>query len=148
VQAGSDRLTAKARRLIHLGNGSFFVPVRRVTPTCPAQAQKSESPTALRDIITLPIITLPISREWLHFLRIFSSLWNVDEFGLLFTSLHDRNLNAVEIRWPFRLGLQGCIVDRSQDLSWQRTFGHGREIVPEMLQRGSADDDPVVAFGV
>src|SRR6202163_4064912 len=36
-----------------------------------------------------------------------SSLWNVDEFGLLLTSLQDRNLNAVEIRWPFRLGLKG-----------------------------------------
>ena len=55
--------------------------------------------------------------------------------GLLFTSLQDRNLNAVEIGWPFRLGLQGCIVDRSQDIGWQRTFGHGRKIVPELLQR-------------
>ena len=50
------------------------------------------------------------------------------------TSLHDRNLNAVEIGRPFRLCLQRCIVDRSQDMGWQRTFGHGREIVPEMLQ--------------
>jgi hypothetical protein len=40
----------------------------------------------------------------------------------------DRNLNAEEIGWPFRLGLEGCIVDRSQDIGWQRTFGHGREI--------------------
>ncbi len=31
----------------------------------------------------------------------------------------DRNLNAVEIGWPFRLGLEGCIVDRSQDIGWQ-----------------------------
>ena len=30
----------------------------------------------------------------------------------------DRNLNAVEIGWPFRLGLEGCIVDRSQDIGW------------------------------
>jgi hypothetical protein len=29
------------------------------------------------------------------------------------------NLNAVEIGWPFRLGLEGCIVDRSQDIGWQ-----------------------------
>ena len=54
------------------------------------------------------------------------------------TSLQDRNLNAEEIGWPFRLGLQGCIVDRSQDIGWQRTFGHGRKIVPEMLQRRGA----------
>ena len=31
----------------------------------------------------------------------------------------DRNLNAVEIGWPFRQGLEGCIVDRSQDIGWQ-----------------------------
>ena len=31
----------------------------------------------------------------------------------------DRNLNAVEIGGPFRLGLEGCIVDRSQDIGWQ-----------------------------
>jgi hypothetical protein len=37
---------------------------------------------------------------------------------LRFTSLQDRNLNAGEIGWPFRLGLQGCIVDRSQDIGW------------------------------
>ena len=60
----------------------------------------------------------------------------------------DRNLNAVEKGWPFRLGLQGCIVDRSQDIDWQRTFGHGRKVVPEMLQRGGADDDAIIAFGV
>jgi hypothetical protein len=60
----------------------------------------------------------------------------------------DRNLNAVEIRWPFRLGLQGRIVDRSQDLGWQRAFGHGRKIVPEVLQRRGADDDAIIAFGV
>src|SRR5258708_38883874 len=35
------------------------------------------------------------------------------------TRLSDRNLNAVEIGWPFRLGLEGCIVDRSQDIGWQ-----------------------------
>src|SRR6266478_1387937 len=64
------------------------------------------------------------------------------------TSLQDRNLNAVEIGWPFRLGLQGCIVDRSQDIGWQRTFGHGRKIAPEMLQRRGADDDTIIAFGV
>ena len=63
-----------------------------------------------------------------------SSLWNVDEVGLLLTSLPDRNLNAVEIGWPFRLGFEGCIVDRNPDIGWQRTFGHGRKIVPEMLQ--------------
>jgi len=57
-------------------------------------------------------------------------------------------LNAVEIRWPFRLGLQGRIVDRSQDLGWQRAFGHGRKIVPEVLQRRGADDDAIIAFGV
>ena len=34
-------------------------------------------------------------------------------------SAPDRNLNAVEIGWPFRLGLEGCIVDRSQDIDWQ-----------------------------
>ena len=38
---------------------------------------------------------------------------------VMLTSLQDRNLNAVEIGWPFRLGLQGCIVDRSQDIDWQ-----------------------------
>ena len=64
------------------------------------------------------------------------------------TSLQDRNLNAVEIGWPFRLGLEGCIVDYSQDVGWQRTFGHGRKIVPEMLQRRGADDDSIIAFGV
>jgi hypothetical protein len=42
------------------------------------------------------------------------------------TSLRDRNLNAEEKGWPFRLGLQGCLVDCSQDIGWQRTFGHGR----------------------
>ena len=26
----------------------------------------------------------------------------------------------------FGLGLQGCLVDCSQDIGWQRTFGHGR----------------------
>jgi hypothetical protein len=60
----------------------------------------------------------------------------------------DRNLNAVEIGWPSRLGLHGCIVDRSQDIGWQRTFGHGGKIVPEMLQRRGADDDAIIAFGV
>jgi hypothetical protein len=50
------------------------------------------------------------------------------------TSLQDRNLNAVEIGWPFRLGLEGRIVDRSQDIGWQRTFGHGRKIVPEKVR--------------
>src|SRR6266436_6263281 len=59
-----------------------------------------------------------------------------------------RNLNAGEIGWPFRLGLEGGIVDRSQDIGWQRTFGHGRQIVPEMLHRRGADDDAIVAFGV
>jgi hypothetical protein len=34
-------------------------------------------------------------------------------------SAPDRKLNAVEIGWPFRLGLEGCIVDRSQDIGWQ-----------------------------
>ncbi len=53
--------------------------------------------------------------------------------GLLFTSLQGQNLNAKEIGWPFRLGLEGCIVDRSQ---------------PEMLQRRGADDDAIIAFGV
>ena len=37
----------------------------------------------------------------------------------------DRNLNAVDIRRPFWLGLEGCVVDRSQDIGWQRTFVHG-----------------------
>jgi hypothetical protein len=60
----------------------------------------------------------------------------------------DRDLNAVEIGWPFRLGLEGRIVDRSQDIGWQRTFGHGVEIVPEMLHRRGADDDAIIAFGV
>jgi hypothetical protein len=46
------------------------------------------------------------------------------------TLLQDRNLDAEEIGWPFRLGLEGGIVDRSQDIGWQRTFGHGRKIVP------------------
>jgi hypothetical protein len=64
------------------------------------------------------------------------------------TSLQDLNLNAVEIGRPFRLGLQGCIVDCSQDMGWQWTFGHGRKIVPEMLQRRGADDDAIIAFGV
>jgi hypothetical protein len=50
--------------------------------------------------------------------------------------------------WPFRLGLEGCIVDHSQDIGWQRTFGHGRKIVPELLQRRGADDDAITAFGV
>jgi hypothetical protein len=30
------------------------------------------------------------------------------------------------------LGFQGCIVDRRQDFGRQRTFGHGRKIVPEL----------------
>jgi hypothetical protein len=64
------------------------------------------------------------------------------------TSLQDRNLNAVEIGWPFRLGLEGCIVDRSQDIGWQRAFGHGSKIVPELLQRRGADDDAIIAFCV
>jgi hypothetical protein len=64
------------------------------------------------------------------------------------TSLQDRNLNAVEIGRPFRLGLEGCIIDCSQDIGWQRTFGHGRKIVPEMLQRRGADNDAIIAFGV
>ena len=59
---------------------------------------------------------------------------------------HD--LNAVEIGWPFRLGLEGCIVDRSQEIGWQRTLGHGRKIVPQLLQRRGADDDAIIAFGV
>jgi hypothetical protein len=69
-------------------------------------------------------------------------------FGKVQITVQDRNLNAVEIGWPFRFGLEGCIVDRSQDIGWQRTFGHGREIVPEMLQRGGADDDAIIALGV
>jgi hypothetical protein len=64
------------------------------------------------------------------------------------TSLRDRNLNGVEIGWPFRLGLEGRIVDRSHDIGWQRTFDHGRKIVPELLQRRGADDDAIIAFGV
>jgi hypothetical protein len=52
---------------------------------------------------------------------------------LLFTSLQGQNLNAKEIGWPFRLGLEGCIVDRSQ---------------PEMLQRRGADDNAIIALGV
>ena len=63
-------------------------------------------------------------------------------------SLRDRDLNAVEIGWPFRLGLQGRIVDRSQDIVGQRTFGHSRKIVPEMLQRRGPDGDAIIAFGV
>jgi hypothetical protein len=46
------------------------------------------------------------------------------------------------------LGLQGEIVDHSQDIGWQRTFGHGRKIVPELLQRRGADDAAIIAFGV
>ena len=46
------------------------------------------------------------------------------------------------------MGLEGRIVDRSQDIGWQRTFGHGRKIVPELLQRRGADDDAIIAFGV
>jgi hypothetical protein len=44
-------------------------------------------------------------------------------------------------------GLEDCIVDRSQNIGWQRTFGHGRKIVPELLQRRGADDDAIIAFG-
>jgi hypothetical protein len=58
--------------------------------------------------------------------------------------LHD--LNAGEIGWPFWLGLEGSIVDRSQDIGWQRTLGHGRKIVPDLLQRRGADDDTIIAF--
>jgi hypothetical protein len=64
------------------------------------------------------------------------------------TSLQDRNLNGVEIGWLFWLGLEGRIVDPSPDIGWQRTFGHGRKIVPELLQRRGADDDAIIAFGV
>ncbi len=32
-----------------------------------------------------------------------------------------RALNAVEIRWPFRLGLEGCIIDYSRDLGWRES---------------------------
>ena len=46
------------------------------------------------------------------------------------------------------MGLQRCIVDGSQDVAWQRTLGHGRKIVPELLQRRGTDDDAVIAFGV
>jgi hypothetical protein len=28
------------------------------------------------------------------------------------------------------------------------TFGHGRKIVPEMLQRRGTDNDAIIAFGV
>jgi hypothetical protein len=46
------------------------------------------------------------------------------------------------------LGLEDCIIDRSQDIGWQRASGHGRKIVPEILQRRGADDDAIIAFGV
>src|ERR1700731_4036676 len=63
-------------------------------------------------------------------------------------SLQDRNLNAVEIGWPFRFGLEGCTLDRSQDIGWKWAFGDGRKIVPERPHRRGADDDTIIAFGV
>jgi len=62
-----------------------------------------------------------------------SRKWLFSPLRLLFTSLQGQNLNAKEIGWPFRLGLEGCIVDRSQ---------------PEMLQRRGADDNAIIALGV
>src|SRR5712671_2068755 len=46
----------------------------------------------------------------------------------------DRNLNAVEIGWPCRLGLQGLHSRSQSDVCWERTFGRGRKIVPEMVR--------------
>ena len=44
------------------------------------------------------------------------------------TRVSHHRFTAVEIGWPFRSGLEGCIVDCSQDIGWQRTFGHGRKL--------------------
>src|ERR1700730_6225568 len=96
------------------------------------------------------LVTQDPNRKWLFSPsspsgQSITALRNVSRSG---SFAPDRNLNAVEIRWPFRLGLQGRIVNRSQDLGWQRAFGHGRKIVPEVLQRRGADDDAIIAFGV
>jgi hypothetical protein len=61
------------------------------------------------------------SRKWLFSPsspsgQLITALRNVFRSG---SFAPDRNLNAVEIGWPFRLGLEGCIVDRSQDIGWQ-----------------------------
>ena len=88
---------------------------------------------------------------WASTWTLFESEFSPKRFkGLSFQLMMGANfsLDAIEIGWPFRLGLEGCIVDRSQNFGWQRTFGHGSKIVPEMLQRGGADDDAIIAFGV
>ena len=61
------------------------------------------------------------SRKWLFSPsspsgQLITALRNVFRSG---SFAPDRTLNDVEIGWPFRLGLEGCIVDRSQDIGWQ-----------------------------
>src|SRR5258708_1323413 len=61
------------------------------------------------------------SRKWLFSPsspsgQLITALRNVFRSG---SFAPDRNLNTVEIGGPFRLGLEGCIVDRSQDIGWQ-----------------------------
>jgi hypothetical protein len=46
------------------------------------------------------------------------------------------------------LGLEGCIVDHSQDIGWQRIFGHRRKIVPEMLSEEAPILTPSLRSGV
>jgi hypothetical protein len=61
------------------------------------------------------------SRKWLFSPsspsgQLITALRNVFRSG---SFAPDRNLNPREIGRPFRLGLEGCIVDRSQDIGWQ-----------------------------
>src|SRR6266478_6061879 len=67
------------------------------------------------------ILPFDPSRKWLFSPsspsgQLITALRNVFRSG---SFAPDRNLNAVEIGWPFRLGLEDCIVDRSQDIGWQ-----------------------------
>src|SRR5258705_331438 len=88
-------------------------------------------PTALRDVrfqgqlgkhlLALSFSGFDPSRKWLFSPsspsgQLITALRNVFRSG---SFAPDRTLNDVEIGWPFRLGLGGCIVDRSQDIGWQ-----------------------------
>src|SRR5260221_10993474 len=91
----------------------------------------SDMPTASRNVcfrgqsgkhlLAASISGFDPSRKWLFSPsspsgQLITALRNVFRSG---SFAPDRNLNDVEIGWPFRLGLEGCIVDRSQDIGWQ-----------------------------
>src|SRR5258707_8373315 len=74
-----------------------------------------------KHILPLSFSGFDPSRKWLFSPsspsgQLIAALRNVFRSG---SFAPDRNLNAVEIGGPFRLGLEGCIVDRSQDIGWQ-----------------------------